>query len=274
MKLFGDGRRSLLLRPSDISASIVRPFVNPFCTIFLTLSLCNTSACRFRALDAPCRLYQPLLVAVAADVTGGRFLGYQGGYRAFEVDFALGPRNPASWVRVRGSRPRSAAPLPAPAASRSGCAAPPWPSHPPCPAPCPARLPALCVRGPWAAPGSVWVRAVWPAAVCCAWPHGLPGAPGRRSAGRPVARASPAPHGGRKVPGPAPAHPSLGRGSPWRTGGRGTGLPDLLGRPEGRNREQGQGAIPRGSVALKRWRSGAHTPLGSCRALRSGRLPE
>ena len=211
MQLFGDGRRSLLLRPADISASFVRPFVNPFCTIFLTLSLCNTSACRFRALDAPCRLYQPLLVAVAADVTGGRFLGYQGGYRAFEVDFALGPRNPASWVRVRGSRPRFAAPLPAPTASRSGCAAPPWPSHPPCPAPGPARLPALCVRGPWAAPGSV-CRTVLCGLLRCA-AHGLMGC----RACRPAVRWAPL--------------PSL-CGSPARAG--------EPARPEGRTGNRGQ----------------------------------
>ena len=175
MQLFGDGRRSLLLRPADISASFVRPFVNPFCTIFLTLSLCNTSACRFRALDAPCRLYQPLLVAVAADVTGGRFLGYQGGVPGFRGRFRSRP--PQSGLL--GAREGEPAPVRSPFASpdglpvgvRSPTMAQPstMPSPRPCPAPC-----AVCARPM----GCTWLcvphRAVWPAAVCCAWPHGLP----------------------------------------------------------------------------------------------------
>ena len=66
-----------------------------------------------------------------------------------------------------GGRPRLSALLPPPAASRS-----PWPSpisgpspHHAQPRPSPA--PALwCVRGPWAAPGSVWVRAELEACAC------------------------------------------------------------------------------------------------------------
>ena len=145
------------------SYSIARPIVNPVWHFFSRHLFVPQTVALFvlsRVLVVLRRLFRPPVPSPATSDDLSPFVAAT----------AQTPQPPAirpSCVRVRRPGPAPALSQPHPAASRS-----PWPSpisgpspHHAQPRPWPS--PQRCgVRGPWAAPGSVWVRAELEACAC------------------------------------------------------------------------------------------------------------